>query len=42
MNELPASPLAANLLWTWILPTLVFVAAAGATWRLYLHFAKKK
>lgn len=40
MNELPAEPLAGSLLWTWILPLVVFAIAAGATWALYRHFSK--
>jgi hypothetical protein len=36
-----ASPLAAGLLWTWLVPAAVFGVALGATWLLYRHFAKQ-
>lgn len=34
-----ASPLAAGLFWSWLVPAAVFAVALGATWLLYRHFA---
>ncbi len=36
-----ASPLSEGLLWSWLVPTAVFLVAAGATWLLYRAFANR-
>jgi membrane protein implicated in regulation of membrane protease activity len=43
MNEpLPvASPLS-GVLWTWVVPMLLFALSSVATWLLYRHFARQK
>ena len=41
MTELPSEPILQGVLWTWIVPTLVFGVAAAATWMLYRHFSKQ-
>jgi hypothetical protein len=41
MNELPAEPVLSGVLWTWIVPGLVFAVALAATWFLYRHFSSQ-
>lgn len=40
MNELPAHDALQGVIWTWIVPALVFVVALGATVLLYRHFSR--
>lgn len=40
MTELPVEAFAGGLFWTWIVPAVVFLIAAGATVLLYRHFAR--
>lgn len=40
MNELPAEPVIGGVLWTWIVPGLVFGTALVATCLLYRHFSR--
>jgi hypothetical protein len=40
MNQaLPVDSPLSGVLWTWILPVLLFTIAFVATWLLYRHFA---
>ena len=39
MNELPTEPILTGVLWTWVVPAVVFCVALVATWLLYRHFA---
>ena len=39
MNELPSEPILTGVLWTWIVPALVFFVALAATWLLSRHFS---
>ena len=41
MNELSAEPLLSGVLWTWIVPGLVFLVALAATCLLYRHFSQR-
>ena len=41
MNELPAEPILQGVLWTWIVPALVFLIATASAGLLYRHFAKQ-
>ena len=42
MNDpLPAVSPLSGVLWTWILPIMLFAIAFTATWLLYRHFANR-
>ncbi|MDH3215153.1 MAG: hypothetical protein OEN01_02545 [Candidatus Krumholzibacteria bacterium] len=42
MNEaLPVSSTLSGVLWTWVVPVLLFAIAFVATWLLYRHFANR-
>jgi hypothetical protein len=42
MNEaLPVSSPLSGVLWTWVVPGLLFTLAFIATWLLYRHFANR-
>jgi hypothetical protein len=42
MNEaLPASSPLSGVLWTWVVPILLFSIACVATWLLYRHFSNR-
>ena len=41
MNELPVEPFLGGFLWTWVIPTVVFLISAGAAAGLYLHFSRQ-
>lgn len=41
MNELPSEPILSGVLWTWIVPGLVFLVTLAATWLLYRHFSRQ-
>jgi hypothetical protein len=42
MNQaLPVDSPLNGVLWTWVLPVLLFSLAFVATWLLYRHFAKR-
>lgn len=40
MTELPVDPFLQGVIWTWIVPALVFAVALGATGLLYRHFSR--
>lgn len=40
MSELPVEPTLQGVIWTWIVPALVFAIALGATALLYRHFSR--
>jgi len=43
MNEaLPIGSPLSGVLWTWVVPILLFAIACIATWLLYRHFANAK
>jgi hypothetical protein len=42
IEPLPVSSPLSGVLWTWVVPILVFVVTGGATWLLYRHFARRK
>jgi hypothetical protein len=41
MKPLPAGPPIGGLLWSVVVPAVLFLVAAAATWLLYRHFARK-
>jgi hypothetical protein len=42
MNEaLPAVGPLSGVLWTWVVPIILFSIAFAATWLLYRHFANR-
>jgi hypothetical protein len=42
MNEtLPVSSPLGGVLWTWVVPIVLFGIACTATWLLYRHFARR-
>jgi hypothetical protein len=40
MTELPVQPTLGGMIWTWIVPALVFAVALVATALLYRHFSR--
>jgi len=43
MNEpLPVGSPIGGVVWTWVVPILLFAVTAVATWLLYRHFANQK
>jgi hypothetical protein len=43
MNEpLPVSSPLSGVMWTWVVPILLFAVTATATWLLYRHFSGRK
>lgn len=41
MKPLPAAPPIGGPLWSVVVPAVLFLVAAAATWLLYRHFARK-
>ena len=41
MNELPADPILQGVLWTWIVPALVFLITTFSAGLLYRHFSRQ-
>ena len=40
-NALPVDSPLSGILWTWVVPILLFAIAFVATWLLYRHFANR-
>jgi hypothetical protein len=41
-EPLPVGSPLGGVLWTWVVPTVLFAVAALATWLLYRYFANRK